>query len=53
MPDPLTVETIGGKSMGNEQAKYFALSILAGAKAYVREHRAEFEEWQREQEDDR
>lgn len=49
MPDPLTVETIGGKSMSNEQVKYFALSIFAGVKAYIKEHRAEFEEWQREQ----
>lgn len=49
MPDSLTVETIGEKSMSNEQAKYFALSIFSGVKAYIKEHRAEFEEWQREQ----
>lgn len=52
MPNPLTVETIGGESMSSEQAKYFALSILAGVKSYVQTHRTEFEEWQREQEAD-
>lgn len=49
MSDPTTVEIVGGESMSNEQAKYFALSIFAGVKAYIKEHRAEFEEWQREQ----
>ena len=50
MSDPLTVETIGGAGMSDEQAKIFALSIFAGVKAYISEHRAEFEIWQREQE---
>lgn len=45
MPDSLVVEVIGGENMSNEQAKYFALSIFAGMKAYVKEHRTEFELW--------
>ena len=52
MPDPLAVETIGGENMSNEQARYFALSIFSGVKSYIKVHRAEFEEWQREQEGD-
>ena len=36
--------------MSDMQAEYFALSIFAGLKSYIAEHRAEFEEWQREQE---
>ena len=50
MPKPLTVETIGGKNMSDEQAKHFALSILAGVKSFIQSHRAEFEAWQQESE---
>ena len=46
----LTVETMGGGDMSDKQAEYFALSLFAGVKSYIAEHRAEFEEWQREQE---
>ena len=49
MSDRLTVEALGGESLSKEQAKYFALSIFDGVKLYVKEHRAEFEAWQREQ----
>lgn len=49
MSDPLTVELIGGGDMGNEQARDFALSIFAGVKRYIKEHRAEFEAWEKEQ----
>ena len=50
MSDPMTVESFGGPGMSDEQAKYFAISIFAGVKQYISEHRAEFEEWHAEQE---
>ena len=49
MSDPLTIETIGGEKLSDEQVKYFAVSVFAGVKQYISEHRAEFEAWQREQ----
>lgn len=48
MPDPLSIETIGGVIMSNKQAKIFALSIFAGVKSYIKEHPAEFEAWKKE-----
>lgn len=36
--------------MSDKQAKYFALSIFGEVKSYIKEHRAEFEAWQREAE---
>lgn len=50
MSDTLTIKTSGVAVLGEEQAKYFALSIFANAKAYIKEHRAEFEQWLIEQE---
>lgn len=50
MPNALAVNTSGGVDMGTEQAKYFALSIFADMKAYIKEHRAEYEQWLIEQE---
>ena len=50
MSDTLTIKTSGVAVLGEEQAKYFALSIFADVKAYVKEHRAEYEQWLIEQE---
>lgn len=50
MVDALAVEKIGGKTMSDEQAKLFAVSICASVKAYIAAHRAEFAEWQAGQE---
>lgn len=50
MSDTLTIKTSGVAVLGEEQAKHFALSIFADVKAYVKEHRAEYEQWLTEQE---
>ena len=50
MSDTLTIKTSGVAVLGEEQAKYFALSIFADMKAYVREHKEELEQWLQEQE---
>ena len=50
MSDTLTIKTSGVAVLGEEQAKHFALSIFADAKAYIKEHRAEYEHWLIEQE---
>ena len=50
MSDTLTIKTSGVAVLGEEQAKYFALSIFADVKAYVKAHRAEYEQWLAEQE---
>ena len=50
MSDTLTIKTSGVAVLGEEQAKHFALSIFADVKAYVKEHRAEYEQWLKEQE---
>lgn len=50
MANALAVNTSGGVDMGTEQAKYFAISIFADLKAYVKAHRAEYEQWLIEQE---
>ena len=50
MSDTLTIKTSGVAVLGEEQAKYFALSIFADVKAYVREHKEELEQWLQEQE---
>ena len=31
--------------MSNEQARYFALSIMSGVKSYIKTHRQEYEAW--------
>ena len=49
MTDTLAVKTSGEIIMGEEQAKYFAISIYAGVKTYLKEHQAEFEAWLQEQ----
>ena len=50
MSDTLTIKTSGVAVLGEEQAKHFALSIFADVKAYIKEHRAEYEQWLTEQE---
>lgn len=50
MANALAVNTSGGVDMGTEQAKYFAISIFADLKAYVKAHKAEYEQWLIEQE---
>ena len=50
MSDTLTIKTSGVAGLGEEQAKHFALSIFADAKAYIKAHRAEYEQWLKEQE---
>ena len=50
MSDTLTIKTSGVAVLGEEQAKYFALSIFADMKAYIKEHRSEYEQWLIEQE---
>ena len=50
MSDTLTIKTSGMAVLGEEQTKYFALSIFADMKAYIKEHRAEYEQWLIEQE---
>ena len=50
MSDTLTIKTTGVEVLGEEQAKYFALSIFADMKAYIKDHRAEYEQWLIEQE---
>ena len=50
MSDTLTIKTSGVAVLGEEQAKYFALSIFADMKAYITEHRPEYEQWLIEQE---
>ena len=50
MSDTLTIKTSGMAVLGEEQAKHFALSIFADVKAYIKEHRAEYEQWLTEQE---
>lgn len=45
MSDTLTIKTSGVAVLGEEQAKHFALSIFADVKAYIKEHRAEYEQW--------
>ena len=45
MSNPFTVETNGGEKMSNEQARYFALSIMSGVKSYIKTHRQEYEAW--------
>lgn len=47
MPNALTVNTSGAVLMGDEQAKYFAMSIFSEMKAYIKAHPAEFEAWKR------
>ena len=42
MPDTLTIKTSGVAVLCEEKAKYFALSIFADMKAYIKEHRAEY-----------
>lgn len=49
MPDTLTIETSGKAVLSEEQAKYFALSIFADMKAYIRDHQAEYKQWLMEQ----
>lgn len=49
MSNPFTVETNGGEKMSNEQARYFALSIMSGVKSYIKTHRQEYEAWIAEQ----
>lgn len=50
MPDALTIKTFGVVVLGEGQAKQFALSIFADAKAYIKEHRTEYKQWLIEQE---
>lgn len=50
MSDTLTIKTSGVAVLGEGQVKYFALSIFADVKAYLKEHRAEYEQWLNEQE---
>ena len=50
MSDTLTIKTSGVAVLGEEQTKYFALSIFADVKAYVKEHRADYVQWLIEQE---
>lgn len=50
MSDTLTIKTSGVAVLGEEQAKYFALSIFADVKAYLREHRTDYEQWMIDQE---
>ena len=50
MSDTLTIKTSGAAVLGEEHAKHFALSIFADAKAYIKAHRAEYEQWLKEQE---
>jgi hypothetical protein len=45
MSDTLTIKTSSVAFLGEEQAKHFALSIFADVKAYIKEHRAEYEQW--------
>lgn len=46
MSDSLIITTYGDEVMSEKQAEYFAISIFADIKAYIKEHKAEFEEWQ-------
>ena len=50
MSDTLTIKTSGVAVLGEEQAKHFALSIFADVKAYIKEHRSEYEQGLIEQE---
>ena len=50
MSDTLTIKTSGVAVLSEEQAKYFALSIFDDMKNYIREHRAEYEQWLKKQE---
>ena len=50
MSDTLTIKTSGVAVLGEKQAKHFALSIFADVKDYIKEHRAEYEQWLIEQE---
>lgn len=50
MSNTLAIKTSGVAVLGEEQAKYFAISIFADMKAYIKEHRAEYEQWLIEQE---
>lgn len=50
MSDTLTIKTSGVAVLGEEQAKHIALSIFADVKAYIKEHRVEYEQWLTEQE---
>lgn len=49
MHNPLIVQTLGDIVMDKKQAKFFAVSIYAGVKAYLQDHRSEFEQWLQEQ----
>lgn len=49
MPEAMAVLTNGSVVLGDKQAKYFALCICSAAKSYVKNHRAEYEEWLLEQ----
>lgn len=49
MPENLTVKTSGKVVLSEDQSRVFALSILADVKSYVKEHRAEYEQWLTEQ----
>ena len=50
MSDTLTIKTSGVAVLDEEQAKHFALSIFADVKAYIKGHRAEYEQCMAEQE---
>lgn len=52
MSDPLTVYTSGEVTMGEKQAQLFAVSIFASVKAYISDHRTEYETWLQEQENE-
>lgn len=47
--DSLIITTYGDEVMSDKQAEYFAISIFADIKAYIKDHRTEFEEWQEKQ----
>lgn len=46
MSDSLIITKYGDEVMSEKQAEYFAISIFADIKAYIKEHQAEFEEWE-------
>jgi len=37
--------------ISQKQAKSFAIQVLSGMKVYISEHKADFEKWQKEQEE--
>lgn len=45
----IIVNTSGIPLITKKQAQYFAISIFSDVKKYVKEHQAEFEQWQAKQ----